>query len=465
MKILLTTHQFFPDFIAGTEVLTRAVAREMIRRGHEVRVLTGLPCAPGEFPDAARCDTYDYEQIKVYRFRHAYEPMGDQLSMLEIGFDNHLATDYFSRIVDAFRPDVVHFFHFNRLGTGMIGAASAAGVPAWFTPTDFWTVCTTAQLRDLAGRICAGPSAHSGNCALHFAGHTIGGQLGRYVGSLPAKTGDFLVRASASGLLGKHRLAGELRVMGERLPRNVALLNRLNGIVAPNQRMAEFLIRYGVRADLISIRPFGIEQDGMPLPGRSRAVGRQGALRVGFIGTLLEHKGCHVLLEALALVPAGAMETRVYGSPDDNEAYMARLHALAGKAGSVEFCGTFPSERIGEVLDGMDVLVVPSVWNENTPLVLYSAQAAGCPVIASDMPGLVEVLRGGENSLLFPAGDSAALARCLADVAADRDALQRLASAARRPPDIATYCDALWALWCGSSAGSPSTVGDENRRR
>lgn len=450
MRILLTTHQFFPDFIAGTEVLTRAVAREMIRRGHEVRVLTGSPCAPDAVSDATRCDTYDYEQIKVYRFWHAYEPMGGQKSMLEIGFDNHLAQAYFARIVDEFRPDVVHFFHFNRLGTGMIEAAISARVPIWFTPTDFWTVCTTAQLRDLAGRNCGGPSAHSGNCALHFAGHTLGGRLGQAVGALPASVGDFLVRASASGLLGQHRLVGELRAMGERLPRNIARLNQLDGIVAPNRQMAEFLICHGVRADLIHLHPFGIEQEGMPKPGQPRTVRRHGALRVGFIGTLLEHKGCHILLEALAHVPAGAVETRIYGSPKDCEAYMARLKMLAMKAGQVEFCGTFASERIGEVLDGMDVLVVPSIWSENTPLVLYSAQAAGCPVIASDMPGLAEALQSGEDGLLFPVGDSLALARCLTEMAADRDALQRLAASAPRPPDIASYCDALLALWCGS---------------
>ncbi len=43
MKILLTAHQFLPEFSSGTEVLTYEVATELIRLGHEVRVLTGWP--------------------------------------------------------------------------------------------------------------------------------------------------------------------------------------------------------------------------------------------------------------------------------------------------------------------------------------------------------------------------------------------------------------------------------------
>jgi glycosyltransferase involved in cell wall biosynthesis len=49
----------------------------------------------------------------------------------------------------------------------------------------------------------------------------------------------------------------------------------------------------------------------------------------------------------------------------------------------------------------LDVLVVPSIWYENTPLVIYSAQAAGCPVIASNLGGIAEVKHHEDNGLLF----------------------------------------------------------------
>ena len=85
MRILLTTHQFFPQFAAGTEILTYSVARELIKRGHVVRVLAGYPSS-ANLADEDRFDEYDFEGIHVYRFHHAYTPMGGQASLIEVGY-------------------------------------------------------------------------------------------------------------------------------------------------------------------------------------------------------------------------------------------------------------------------------------------------------------------------------------------------------------------------------------------
>ena len=74
MKILLTAHQFLPDYFSGTEILTYSVAKELISRGHEVIVFTGYP-ARVALPDSERFDSYRYEDIEVYRFHHAFVPM------------------------------------------------------------------------------------------------------------------------------------------------------------------------------------------------------------------------------------------------------------------------------------------------------------------------------------------------------------------------------------------------------
>lgn len=98
----------FPEFSAGTEVLTLSVARELKSLGHEVRVFTGHP-AEETLADDERFDQYRHDAILVDRFRHSYEPMGDQTSKIEIGYDNHLAADYFRRLLEEYKPDVVHF--------------------------------------------------------------------------------------------------------------------------------------------------------------------------------------------------------------------------------------------------------------------------------------------------------------------------------------------------------------------
>ena len=163
MKILLTVHQFFPEFTAGTEVLTLSVARELLRRGHEVHVYAGYP-TDKELLDNERFDEYEFEGIHVYRFHHAYVPMDGQASLIEVGYDNRLAAIRFEKILQSFKPDVVHFFHLNRLGTRLIEKANLAGIPAFMTLTDFWPICPTGQLLLPDGKLCKGPNHYAGNC-------------------------------------------------------------------------------------------------------------------------------------------------------------------------------------------------------------------------------------------------------------------------------------------------------------
>lgn len=445
MKILLTTHQFFPQYAAGTEVLTCSVARELIRRGHDVRVLTGFP-GDAALNDGARFDEYDFEGIHVYRFNHAYVAMGDQISMIEIGYDNHLAADYFGKILRLFSPDVVHFFHLNRLGTGLIERAINDGIPSFMTPTDFWVICPTGQLMFSDGRLCSGPSAHAGNCVKHFAYDRVRGSVVRAaVRSVPTVVADTLVKLTQKGALPSYPMGVEVDALGSRLAVNVSRLNRLNAILAPNRFMTEKLVQYGVNSSRVIETAFGIDMQ--PSVSGDRARNSSHALRIGFIGTLAPHKGCHILIAAFKRLPPGQAILKIYGKRDDFTEYFSLLHQLAEDDPRIEFCGVFPNSSIGEVFAGLDVLVLPSLWYENTPLTVYSAQASRCPVIASDFPGISQVIEHEVNGLLFEAGSSAALAKQLFRVAQSAELLTTLSGNSRKPKSTSSYVDELLNIW------------------
>lgn len=444
MKVLLTTHQFFPEYASGTEILTLSVARELMARGHAVRVLTGYP-EERNLADEQRFDEYDFEGIRVHRFRHAYVPMGGQTSKIAIGFDNHLAAGFFSRVLADFQPDVAHFFHLNRLGTGLIPRAVAAGVPAFLTPTDFWAICPTAQLRYSDGRPCSGPTLHGGNCALHFAGNTLKGIGGNLAARLPPSVGDALVRLTRAGLIPRYPHAEEVVAIGTRLGLNVTRLNQLRRIVVPNRMMEQLMLRYGVEPGRIVRSAFGTEAG--PATSAPPRPAPRNPLRIGFIGTLAPHKGCHVLIEAFKLLPSGLGTLKIYGRESDFPDYARQLRQRADDDRAIEFCGLFPNAQIAQVMGDLDMLVVPSVWNENTPLVIYSAQAAQCPVVASNVPGISEVVTDGVDGLLFEAGSATALADRLLQVARNPDLLTRLSAGARAPKTVSAYVDELLSVW------------------
>jgi len=444
MRILLTAHQFFPQFAAGTEVLTYSVARELIKRGHVVHVLAGHPGGVN-LADEDRFDEYDFDGIRVYRFHHAYTPMGGQVSMIEVGYDNRLGADYFDRILKSFKPDVVHFFHLNRLGTGLIERAVQAGIPRFMTPTDFWAICPTGQLLLGDGSLCAGPSAHAGNCLKHLAQSTQKEWVGKVAEWLPTAGADLLVRLTQKGILSSYPKRAEVMAIANRLPVNVSRLNQLNGLIVPNGFMREFLVRYGVLPDLITEAAFGVDVTS-PAASEPRSSHRA-PLRVGFIGTLAPHKGCHVLIDAFKALPDADATLKIYGRSEDFPDYARDLQLRAGKHQSIEFCGTFPNSKIAQVLADIDVLVVPSLWYENTPLVLYSAQAARCPVVASNLPGLAEVIQHDGNGLLFGSGSSSDLALQLARLINEDGLLQQLSANARAPKSTENYVDELLTMW------------------
>ncbi|MBL8629142.1 MAG: glycosyltransferase family 4 protein, partial [Rhodospirillaceae bacterium] len=444
MKILLTVHQFFPEYFSGTEVLTYSVAKELKARGHEVFVFTGFP-ARTHMPEDERFDEYDLEGIRVFRFHHAYIPMGGQSAVTEVEYDNHLTARYFTRFLRDVKPDVVHFFHLSRLGVGLIDAAVNAGVPAYSTPTDFWSVCPTSQLLLRDGRVCPGPSPFGGNCVKHVAELTRGAAVRRVSPFIPTFAVDAVAGLTAKGVLPSYPMSAEVAAMARRRPFNVARLNWLSGIVSPTKLMTDVLTRNGVNRDLIVESAYGIDIAAGEVEITRRDMSRP--LTVGFIGTLAQHKGCHVLIEAFRKLDAGQARLKIYGNPSDFPDYYARLKQLAGDAPNIEFCGTFPNAQVANVLKGIDTLVVPSLWYENTPLVVYSALAAKRPVVVSNFSGLVEVVKDGWNGLVFEPGDVAGLAKQLKRFLDDAPLLEKLSANCKRPKSSVEYVDELLALY------------------
>lgn len=444
MRVLLAIHQFLPEYSLGTEVLTYSVAQDLMRRGHDVRVFTGHP-SKDELDEDQRLDEYQIDGIHVYRFHHAYTPMADQTSMVELSFDNHLAAGFFAEALDDFKPEVVHFFHLNRLGTGLIDLARQAGIPAFMTPTDFWVICPTAQLVWEDGRLCQGPSPDAGNCVRHFAQSRLQGSAGVLARYVPTPAMDVLVRMTRKRVLPAYPFRQEVEAIGRRLGVNVARINRLNKVLSPNRFMTDLLLRHGIDPALVVETAFGVNVGVNDREARRKPPRRP--FRIGYIGTLAPYKGCHVLLEAFKTLAPGQAILQIYGSTTDFPDYAAHLRGLAGDRDDIAFQGVFPNSRISEVLYDLDVLVVPSLWFENTPLVVYSAQATGCPVLASDFPGISEAVEDGINGLLFQPGKSEELAMHLSRLVDEPDLARSLSENSKPPKATSSYVDELLAIW------------------
>ena len=155
---------------------------------------------------------------------------------------------------------------------------------------------------------------------------------------------------------------------------------------------------------------------------------------VAYAGHLYPWKGVDVLIRALRHAP-GVHALIVGGHPGEPDLERARGLAREIEVDQrVRFTGQVEPSRVPALLSEASMLVLPTVATASaaytSPLKLFEYFAAGRPVIASDLPPVRELVRDGENGLLFPPGDSAALAGAIRRLDSDRPLAAALARTA-----------------------------------
>lgn len=437
-RVLLSVHKFFPEHKAGTEVLTLKVAQELMRRSYEVMVVTASP------PDRdARHAVGEKSREFLYQDVPVHE-IGESLRLKDYTFEHEFRNpaigEHFNGLLDKFRPDILHIFHAQNLSASIIDVAVARNLPVVCSTTDFWFVCPIVQLKKPDGAVCRGPSVLAANCIGCYTPHLIPPkselmeQLQKKYPVLkePMAASPKPLRQMLEGsLLAAYVSAKAPDAINATVKRPGELrdaANKTKAIMVPTQLMRDIFVENGIHAELIKHVPFGI--DSSPLVPFQRKTKSEN-LRFGFIGTLFEHKGPDLLIKAFQSLPEDCKaELKIYGDPMQFPEYGEMLKALVAKnprnREKISFLGSFPNEDLGEVLQNMDVLVVPSRWYENTPLVIQSALASKTPLIVTNLGGMAELVRHAYNGLVFELNNVNSLAEQLKHLLDEPDLLETM---------------------------------------
>lgn len=187
----------------------------------------------------------------------------------------------------------------------------------------------------------------------------------------------------------------------------------------------------------------------------------EGAEVAGVVGNIQEWKGQGVLVEALDLLQRARPNLVVLlvgGVHRSGAAYAERVRELAasrGVAGRVFWTGARPD--VPEVMNAMDVVVHTSVRGEPFGRVIIEGMAVGKPVIATRAGGVPEFVHDGEDAILVPPGDVAALASCLDALLGDPAGRERLSRAARLSAErfaLARHVEAMTSVFERAAASS-----------
>lgn len=415
---------------AGSEVYSQSICHELCKL-HRVSVFTR---EENPFrPDFEIRSEVERENLTLYRVNMARGKDGYR----------HAALDQeFALLLDELKPDIAHVGHLNHLSTGLVDVLAEKGIPIVFTLHDFWLMCPRGQfmqrnfgLTDDLYQLCEGQE--DGKCASTCYAMYFSGREDAAAADLSYWTG----------------------WVGRRMAETRALAGKVDRFIAPSRYlMGQFVNDFGLSPERVEYLDYGFPLHYLSAPaGKSAETwgGGSGRLTFGYIGTHIPAKGIHHLIRAFGQLKGGA-RLRIWGRPRAQET--DGLKALAAEVlqdgQSVEWMGEYVNQNIADhVFRHCDGIVVPSIWGENSPLVIHEAQACKVPVITADFGGMKEYVAHGTNGLLFRHRDVTDLAHQMqwaVDHPAEFVALgQRgyLYSADGSIPEIGEHCQALVSIY------------------
>ncbi len=378
MKVIEIIHGYPPQYNAGSENYTEAVARELVRRGNEVAIF---------------CRTED--KLKP-EFEFNEERLNEHLNKYTINVattkDKFIVPEIdnaFTKVVEIFEPEVAHIQHLNHLSLGITDVLVERGIPAVYTLHDFWLMCPRGQF---------------------IQNNTVGEPWSVCDGQEDSKCSAICYQKHYSGYVDpKQNQEYWKSWVGDRMRSVASTVGRINYFIAPSKTVLNsFLKYYPDTRNRTYYLDYGFDLE--RLKGRLRL--KEEKFVFGYIGTHIPAKGIDYLIKAFGELK-GDPVLRIWGRPRKD--YTPALIELGDEISrrtskKIEWMGEFDSERIVEqVFNNVDAIVVPSIWLENSPLVIHEAQQVRVPVITADVGGMAEYVEHERNGLLFKFRDISSL--------------------------------------------------------
>ncbi len=441
MKIVLCTQQYQPPLVGGVDVYTERLRQALVRQGQDVAVFA-FDATSEEAGFNIVEDVYD--STPVWRIQYGNRPK----ETFDRVFDPELG-DVTKQLLEAQQPDVMIVMNFYRITFSVVAAAKALGIVVGHVATDFLPVCRRATFIRWHGRSCeVGESVK--NCAQCFVSNN---PLGRVAASLldavpESKLKEWAEKQDSfspiNPLNAVKPYLRQIDTMAQRIDMLSEWRQKVDFVLPPTRYTKARFLENGYHDSQLYLAPFGVEADN-DLAKMGKISAEQ--VRFLFVGRFQPYKGAHLLLEAFEKLsfPKGAT-LMVIGAVDNHYSrYYELLEKRMATIESVDFVGRVPPSELANAFANADVFILPSTWQENMPLILLDALQSKTAVIASDIGGVVDVVKDGQNGLLFPMGDADALSQAMQRLIDDRELLDRL-QAGIDLPNIDDYAQKVIAL-------------------
>jgi len=380
MRILIASSVFPPKILGGAELIAYNLSQFLVRRGHEVAVLTVAQDKEDELHGAV------IDGVKTWRlcwprrhtpFNHRATPALEKVVWhLQDHFDPR-NPGIVSKVVSEFKPEAIQVHVMQGLGHNAFPALSSAGVPIFYFLHDLGLACFRMNMYK-AGQNCP---RQCGVCSFSSRYKT------RFF--KPGQNLHFISPSRAN----------------LDTPEQLTSIGRFARHVIPN---------------------FDLDE-----PAHKVARPSGGERQLIYVGQLVKTKGIDFLLNVLDRLHRQGSRFRmtvVGGGPLEQS-----LLSDFSNREWLTFTGKVPAHQVRSFLISSDILLLPSIWRENHPGVIREALRCGIPAMVSDAGGSKEMIEHGISGCVVKAGDEAAWTEALTQILESDSLLERWqAGAARR---------------------------------
>ncbi|WP_459618480.1 glycosyltransferase family 4 protein [Bordetella sp. 2513F-2] len=285
-------------------------------------------------------------------------------------------TTWFADLIRALKPTIVHSHHYAHMGLEHLRIIKQVdpNIRIFMTLHEYMAICQNNGQMVKAGslKLCSRESFDE--CRMCF----------------PHKTAeDFWLR--------KHYFQSYFKL--------------IDGFVAPSEFLRQRYIDWGLRPDQIVVIENG-QADEPPLPPRAAAEGEP-RNRFAYFGQVNPYKGIDVVLEALTQLPKADRKKivlEIHGAnldhqPAEYKEKIMRIREPLEQQGVLRWVGPYQPHEMRSRMANVDWVLVPSIWWENSPMVIQEAYVCGRPLLCSDIGGMAEKIQDGVTGLHVSTGN------------------------------------------------------------
>ena len=297
-----------------------------------------------------------------------------------------------AKLIKKEKPDIIHLHNFCfQLSPSILRAIKKYNVPTVWTLHDYKIICPN-QILFTKGEVCERCKTYKFyNCFFNRCIHNKYGQS--FLAMLEMYLHKIILRSY----------------------RTVDLF------IAPSQFLARKIINWKIPADKVRQLYYFIDLENIQ-PATADGDG------IVYVGRLAKEKGIITLLQAMKELKS--IKLQIVGEGPQKKPILRYIKK--NKLTNVELTGYKDKEELFETVKRSRLVIVPSIWYENNPVVILEAFALGKPVIGSDLGGIPELVKDGQTGYCFKAGNVKDLREKIKKSYDNLDLLKNMGENARR---------------------------------